>query len=174
MNTTSLIVSDAQPLIDLADVDELDTLLSLAPDIRILIPDMVRHALLVHIDIPGVPDALEWIRANDGHGVSVQCTEEFEEFIVLKRRHNDEVERHQNEQAAGEILGRELARGTEAIVLLIGDAEAEHASVLANLPERVVPMSTSTYLQGLRSKQRQFKVGALLQRVLALGRPTAS
>ncbi|RJF95041.1 hypothetical protein [Noviherbaspirillum saxi] len=174
MHTTSLIVTDARPLIELADVDELDTLLALAPDIRILIPDMVRHALLVHIDIPGVPDALEWIRANDGQGVSVQCTEEFEEFIVLKRRHNDAVERSQNELAAGEILGRELARGTEAIVLLLGDAHTEHASVLANLPAQVLPMSTTTYLQRLRSQQRQSMVGALLQRVLALGRPTAS
>lgn len=171
MNMTSLIITDSRPLIDLAIADELDTLLALAPQMRVLIPDMVRHDLVAHVEIPGAPDVLEWIRANDGGNVSVLCTEEFEEFIVLRHNAAGTAARGHNEHAAAEILGRELARGADAVILLLDDASARHAPFLKNLPENVLLMSTCSYLDKLKSRQMRATVSALLQRFMTRGRP---
>ena len=170
---TSLIITDSRPLIDLALADELDTLLTLAPDLRVLIPDMVRHDLVAHVESPGAPDALEWIRANDGRHVFVQCTEELEEFLVLRRSASDASVRHHNELAAAEILGRELARGAETLIMLLDDAAAGHAPFLKNLPDNVLLMSTASYLDKLKSRQIRHAVSAMLQRFMARGRPRA-
>ncbi len=170
MDTTSLIITDSRPLIDLAVADELDTLLTLAPAMRVLIPDMVRHDLVAHVEIPGAPDGLEWIRNNDGRNVSVLCTEELEEFIVLRHAADGRTARSHNEHAAAEILGRELARGAEAVILLLDDASAGHAHFLKNLPENVLLMSTCSYLDKLKNRQIRAIVSALLQRFMARGR----
>lgn len=170
---TALIITDSRPLIDLALADELDTLLTLAPDRRVLIPDMVRHDLVAHVELPGAPDALEWVRTNDGRNVFVQCTEELEEFIVLRRSAADASVRSHNELAAAELLGRELARGTDAVILLLDDAGAEHAHFLKNLPANVLLMSTTSYLDKLKSRQIRGAVSAMLQRFMTRSRPRA-
>lgn len=170
---TALIITDSHPLIDLALADELDTLLTLAPDLRVLVPDMVRHDLIAHVESPGVPDALEWIRANDGRNVFVPCTEELEEFIVLRRSAIEADVRSHNELAAAELLGRELARGTEAVILLLDDAGADHAHFLKSLPDNVLLMSTASYLDKLKSRQIRNAVSAMLQRFMVRSRPRA-
>lgn len=172
MNTTLLIVAGCQPLCDLAAADELDTLLTLAPEIRVLVPDMVRHELIMKIERPGAPDALEWIRAHDGNRLSVQSTEEFEEFLVLKRGSNSESAGTRSELSAAEVLGRQLARGADAVILLIDDASVEHAHFLNQLPENVLTLSTSGYLRKLKNRQIRQLVSNLLNRFVAIGRPS--
>lgn len=171
MTTTSLIITDCRPLTDLAVADELDTLLTLVPDLQVLIPDMVRHALIAQVELPGAPDALEWIRANDGRNVFVLCTEEMEEFIVLKHNTTEISVRNHNEHAAAEILGRELAREADAVILLLDDASVGHAHFLKNLPDNVLLMSTSSYLGKLKSRRIRPAVAAMFQRFMVRARP---
>ena len=173
MHITSLIIADSRPLIDLALADELDTLLTLAPKMQVLIPDMVRHDLMSRIEQFGVPDALEWIRVNEGEGVWVQSTQEMEEFIVLGCPAGKGRTRTRNELAAAELLGREQLRQVEAIILLLDDASIGHAPFLKALPDNVVLLSTSGYLQKLKSRRMRPVVGALLQRFMARGRSHA-
>ncbi|WP_136415940.1 hypothetical protein [Herbaspirillum sp. ST 5-3] len=169
--TTSLIITDSRPLIDLAMADELDTLLTLVPNLHVFIPDMVRHALIAQVENPGAPDALEWIRTNDGRNVSVPCTEELEEFIVLKHDAAEASVKTHNDQAAAEILGRELTRSADAILLLLDDASVGHAHFLKSLPDHVLLMSTSSYLDKQKSRRIRPAVAAMLQRFMVRGRP---
>lgn len=169
MHATSLIIADSRPLIDLALADELDTLLTLAPYLRVLVPDMVRYDLMSRIDQFGVADALEWLRMHDGDSVQVQCTQELEEFIVLKQHVGKANSRTHNELAAAEILGREQMRRAEAIILLLDDASLEHAPFLNSLPDNVLLLSTSAYLQKLKSREIRPVVSNLLRRFMARG-----
>ena len=69
----SIIVTDAGPLITLAVARALDALL--LPRLPVIIPDMVRLAILQSLDQPSAREVAQWIRRHDGHGVRVACTE---------------------------------------------------------------------------------------------------
>lgn len=79
--------------------------------------------------------------------------------------------RKHEELAAGEVLGRELAKGMDAIILLFDDAAGfDGGSLLRQIPDNVVMLSASAYLKSLKANQ----VGSLnwlFRRILSLGRP---
>lgn len=165
MTKICLIATDAAPLLALAVADELDALLM--PDVRVLVPDMVRHELVHLIEKPGSQEVLDWIRAHATREVCVVCTEEYEESIVLQRLARGPTRRH-SEQAALEVLARELATGIDGAILLSDDAVFKQAHLIVRLPEHVLVLSTAAYLKRLTIAPN---VSALLQRYMTAGRP---
>lgn len=165
MTKICLIATDAAPLLALAVADELDALLM--PNVRVLIPDMVRHELVRLIEMPGAQEVLDWIRAHASREVHVACTEEYEESIVLQRMMRGSARRH-SEQAAMELLARELAAGIDGAILLSEDAVFKAAQMTVRLPEHVLVLSTAAYLKRLTIAPN---VSALLQRYMTVGKP---
>lgn len=147
MNIT-LIVTDASPLITLAVADELDTLL--LPGVLVIIPDMVRFEVTRYIGKPGAQKILDWIRANESEMVSVRSTEVFEEYEKLLTIDPATKSKSRGEESAGEILSRELERGADAAILLFEDSDVKKTNFLIRMPDNVLIMSTSTYLDGLK------------------------
>lgn len=160
----SLIAIDASPLLALAAADELDALLM--PEVRIIVPDMVRHDLLRRVHEPGAQEALDWIRLHDLQEVFVVSTEEYEECIVLNNLRTEASSRR-SEQAANEILAREMLRGTEGAILLADDITARKTHWVGLLPENVVVLSTSAYLKRLKMAPN---VAAVLSRFMHVNR----
>lgn len=165
MTRICLIATDVAPLLALALADELDALLM--PNVRVMVPDMVRHELVRQIETPGAQDVLDWIRAHDMHQVFVVSTEEYEEGIVLQRLARASI-RRRGEQAALEVLARELAAGIDGAILLSDDAVFKQAQLTVRLPDNVVVLSTAAYLKRLTLAPN---VNALLQRYMTAGRP---
>jgi hypothetical protein len=139
------------------------------PSIQVLIPDMVRYELTRRIDRPGAIEALEWIRANEAHHVAVRSTEEYEEFLVLRR---SGATQGRCELAAGEVLGRELERGNEQVeaIILLCDESPPVPGLLARLPDHVLVLSTAGYLDKLKNRRVKPLADAILQRFISLGR----
>lgn len=143
----SIIVTDASPLITLAVADALDVLLT--PGLMVVVPDMVRFEVTRHADKPGSQKLLEWIRDNEGGLVSVRSTEVFEEYEKLLSIDATTKSKSRGEQAASEILERELGRGLEAAILLFEDGDIKKTNFLIRLPSNVIVLSTSSFLDGL-------------------------
>ncbi|RCN55770.1 hypothetical protein [Acidiferrobacter thiooxydans] len=144
----SLIVTDAGPLVTLAVAESLDTLL--LPRLPVIIPDMVRFEVTRHADKPGAKALLDWIRRHTGKEVRVDSTETFEEFVLLSRMDPSARIRNRGEQAAAEILSRELAQGHAGALLLFEDSDIRKTSFLIRLPDQVLVLSTSAFLLGLQ------------------------
>lgn len=167
MTKICLIATDAAPLLALAVADELDALLM--PNVRVLVPDVVRHELVRLIETAGAQEALDWIRAHATREVWVVCTEEYEEAIVLQRLARGSTRRH-SEQAALEVLTKELAAGIDGAILLSDDAVFKQAQLTVRLPDHVLVLSTAAYLKRLTIAPN---VSALLQRYMTVGKPWA-
>lgn len=113
----SLIVTDAGPLVTLASAGALDTLL--LPGIRVVIPDMVRVEVIRHLDKPVAQEISEWIRKNEPEKVYVGTTEVFDVFAKLLLVDPHAKSRSRGEQAALEILVREISRSQKNICILL-------------------------------------------------------
>jgi hypothetical protein len=165
----SLIVADHRSLLQLGRAGELDSLI--LPDTRLFIPDVVRHELILQIAEAGAMEVLDWLRENDPH-IDLKGTAEFEEYIVLKPLAGSARQRQRHEElAAAEVLGRELTKPVDAIILLFDDLDnTTHTSFLRNLPEHVVLVSASAYLKSLQSYQAG-SLNGIFERIFALGRP---
>ena len=143
----SLILTDASPLITLAVADELDTLL--LPGVLVIVPDMVRFEVTRQAGKPGAQKILDWIRARESKMVSVRSTEVFEEYEKLLSIDPSTKSKNRGEESAGEILGRELNQGIDAAILLFEDSDVKKSNFLVRMPDNVLVMSTSTFLDGL-------------------------
>ncbi len=146
----TLIVTDASPLITLAVADALDTLLM--PKVKVIIPDMVNFEVTRHMNKPGSRELLDWISAHQFREVFVGSTEVFYEFIILHELNPSVKTKNRGEQAAAEILERELKNGVDAAIFLFEDSDIKKANFLVRLPDNVLIMSTSTFLDGLQQK----------------------
>lgn len=162
----SLIVTDASPLITLAVADALDLLL--LPGVRVIIPDMVKYEVTRHIDKPGARALLEWIREKEFNQVFVGSTELYEEFVLLQEINPSIKTKNRGEQAAAEILERELSHGIDAAILLFEDSDIRKANFLIRVPDNVLVMSTSTYLDGLQQKNLIASANAVLEKAVAV------
>lgn len=147
----SLIVTDASPLITLAIAEELDVLL--LPHIKLIIPDMVKFEVARHLDKPGAIEILDWIDEHENKDLIVGKTVEYDEFKILYKHDHNIKTRNRGEQAAAEILASELQRDTDAAILLFEDSGIRKTNFLVRLPDNVLIMSTSTFLDGLQEKQ---------------------
>lgn len=144
----SLIVTDAGPLVTLAIAGSLNTLL--LPRLPVIIPDMVRFEVTRHAEKPGAKTLLDWIRRHTGEGVRVDSTETFEEFVLLSRMDPAARIRNRGEQAAAEILSREMGHGRTGALLLFEDSDIRKTAFLVRLPDQVLVLSTSAFLAGLQ------------------------
>jgi hypothetical protein len=146
----SLIVTDSGPLITLAIAGSLDVLF--LPKLPVIVPDMVRHEVIQDLSKPGAALVAEWIRHNDPHKLTVGTTEVFEEFMLLRSINPATKTKNRGEQAAAEVLGRELDRQDFGAVLLFEDSAVRKSNFLTRLPDCVVVASTSEFLFGLESR----------------------
>lgn len=163
----SIIVTDAGPLVTLAVAGALDTLL--LPGLRVVIPDMVRFEVTRHLDKPGAQEILDWIRKNEPEKVYVGTTETFDEFEILLNANPRARSRSRGEEAASEILSRELAKSTSKIgILLFEDADITKSNFLVRLPDRVVVYSTASFLKRLESKHLIENAQDILRKALSI------
>ena len=146
----SLIVTDSGPLITLAIAGSLDVLF--LPNLPVIVPDMVRHEVIQDLTKPGAALVAAWIRGNNPHRLTVGPTEVFEEFMLLKSINPATKTKNRGEQAAAEVLGRELEGQDFGAVLLFEDSAVRKTNFLTRLPDCVVVTSTSEFLFGLESR----------------------
>lgn len=146
----SLIVTDSGPLITLAIARSLDVLF--LSNLPVIVPDMVRHEVIQDRSKPGAALVAEWIRLNDPRRLTVSPTEVFEEFMLLKSVNPATKTRNRGEQAAAEVLGRELEGKDFGAVLLFEDSAVRKTNFLIRLPDCVVVISTSEFLFGLERR----------------------
>lgn len=146
----SLIVTDSGPLITLAIAGSLDVLF--LPNLPVIVPDMVRHEVIQDLSKPGAALVAEWIRLNDPLRLTVGSTEVFEEFMLLKSMNPATKTKNRGEQAAAEVLGRQLESQDFGAVLLFEDSAVRKTNFLTRLPDCVVVASTSEFLFGLESR----------------------
>ena len=146
----SLIVTDSGPLITLAIAGSLDVLF--LPNLPVIVPDMVRYEVIQDLSKPGAALVAEWIRRNDPHRLTVGPTEVFEEFMLLKLMNPATKTKNRGEQAAAEVLGRELEGQDFGAILLFEDSAVRKTNFLTRLPDCVVVTSTSELLFGLESR----------------------
>lgn len=166
----ALIVTDASPLITLAVAGALDTLTLLGA--RVVIPDMVRFEVVRHAAKPGAQELLDWLDINRDT-VEIGDTEEFAEFSALLALNPALRTRNRGEMAAAEILARELAAGIDAGLLLFEDSDVRKANFLVRIPDRVLILSTSTFLHGLQRRHLISDAELILDRAAAVRGPAA-
>ena len=146
----SLIVTDSGPLITLAIAESLNVLF--LPNLPVIVPDMVRYEVIQDLSKPGAALVAEWIRLNDPLRLTVGSTEVFEEFMLLKSMNPATKTKNRGEQAAAEVLGRQLENQDFGAVLLFEDSAVRKTNFLTRLPDCVVVASTSEFLFGLESR----------------------
>lgn len=166
----ALIVTDAGPLITLAVADALDTLKMLGA--RIVIPDMVQFEVTRHADKPGAQEFIAWLDANEAL-VEIAITEEFAEFTELLALNPALRTRNRGEMAAAEVLANELDGGIDAGLLLFEDSDIRKANFLVRIPDRVLLLSTSTFLHGLQRRHLIADAELVLDRATAVRGATA-
>ena len=166
MTRFSLIVTDAGPLITLAVAQALDTLL--LAKLPVIVPDMVRFEVVRDSSKPGAQEVADWIRRHEGQGLRVASTEVFEEYQLLLAANPATRTKDRGEQAAAEVLGREL-RGTQSgAILLFEDSGVRKQNFLIRLPDEVVVVSTSEFLFGLQSAKLLTSAADVLARATTL------
>ncbi|MGZ5799946.1 MAG: hypothetical protein ACXWJZ_04870 [Burkholderiaceae bacterium] len=156
----SLIVTGVNQLIRLALNNSLDTLL--LPNVRVVIPDMVRFEIAKIIEDAGDTDVLGWIREHEFNQVFIGSTEIYEEFLLLREINPSIGTKNRSEQAAAEILGRELSRGVEGAILLFEDSVIKNQNLLGRLPDNVITTLTSALLNGIQREQLLASVDEIL------------
>ena len=165
----ALIVTDAGPLIALAVADALDTLKLLGA--RVIVPDMLWFEVTRHQDKPGASELIAWLAANRD-AVEIAVTEEFAEYTQLLALNPGARTRNRGEMAAAEVLAKELS-GIDAGLLLFEDSDIQKANFLVRLPDKVLILSTSTFLHGLQRRLLIADAEAILDRGTAIRGPTA-
>lgn len=140
----ALIVTDSSPLITLGIANALDSLLALK--LPIIIPDMVRFEVIRDLSKPGAQEVADWIRKNEGRSLRVASTEVFEEYQVLASAKPGIRTSGRGEQAAAEVLTKELAGKDYGAILLFEDSDVRKQNFLVRLPDEVLVISTSELL----------------------------
>lgn len=132
----SLIVTDSGPLITLAVANALDVMF--LPGLPVIVPDMVRNEVIADLSKPGAVLVAEWMRLNSPEKLTIGPTEVFEEYMLLRSINPNTKSKNRGEQAAAEILSRELDQKESGAVLLFEDAAVRKVTYLTRLPDRVV------------------------------------
>ena len=164
---SSIIVTDAGPLVTLAVAGAIDTLL--LPGLRVVIPDMVRFEVIRHLDKPVAQEILDWVRKNEPAKVYIGTTETYEEFEILRNTNPRTRSRSRGEESSSEILSREMAKSNDRIgILLFEDADVTKTNFLVRLPDRVVVYSTASFLRRLESKHLIDNAKDILEKALSV------
>lgn len=166
MKHLALIVTDSGPLITLGIAEALDALL--APRLPVVIPDMVRFEVIRDLSKPGAQAVADWIRTHEGQHLRVASTEVFEEFQVLLSIRPSTKSAGRGEQAAAEVLSKELAHKDHGALLLFEDSDVRKQNFLLRLPDEVVVTSTSEFLFGLERVKLLSGAQEILRRATGL------
>lgn len=171
MSGLGLIVTDASPLITLAAGDALHLLL--IPRVPILIPDMIYVEVTRDLSRLGADAVVRWLQENR-HQVSIVATETFAEYQALLTINPQTRLRGRGEQAALDVLEREVASHSELrAILLFEDSDVQRRRFSRLLPERVAVLSTGDFLRELESAGRIQSCDAVLDAATARGRNVA-
>jgi hypothetical protein len=162
MKSFSLIVTDSGPLITLGVAQALDALL--AAKLPVIVPDMVRYEVIRDLSKPGAQEVADWIRLHEGVGLHVASTEVFEEFQLLASVRPGTRTAGRGEQAAAEVLSKELANADHGAILLFEDSDVRKQNFLVRLPDEVLVTSTSEFLFGLESQNLVSSAREILER----------
>ena len=149
MKRFSLIVTDSGPLITLAVAQALDVLL--LPGLPVIVPDMVRFEVIRDLSKPGAQEVADWIRLHEGADLRVASSEVFEEYQLLLAARPATKTSNRGEQAAAEVLSKELAKKDHGAILLFEDSGVRKQNFLVRLPDEVLVISTSEFLFGLEA-----------------------
>lgn len=117
---------------------------------------------------PGAQEVADWIRAHEGVSLRVASTEVFEEFQVLSAAKPGTRTAGRGEQAAAEVLGKELAKQDSGAVLLFEDSDVRKQNFLVRLPDEVLVTSTSEFLFGLERLKLLTSAEEILQKATAI------
>ena len=166
MKHFSLIVTDSGPLITLGVASALDALLT--PGLPVIVPDMVRFEVIRDLSKPGSQEVANWIRAHESLHLRVASTEVFEEFQLLLAIKPSTKAAGRGEQAASEVLGKELANRDHGAILLFEDSDVRKQNFLLRLPDEVLVTSTSEFLFGLERLQLLASAEEILQKATAI------
>lgn len=161
-----LIITDASPLITLAVANALDVLL--LPGVRLIVPDMVKFEVIRHSDKPGARELLDWLGDHENKDVWVGKTAEYEDFKSILKDRPNATSRSRGEIAASEVLANELKNGVDAAILLFEDSDIQKANFLVRLPDNVIVMSTSKFLDGLQNVHLINSADEILHRAVTL------
>jgi hypothetical protein len=101
-------------------------------------------------------------------GVRVASTEVFEEFQVISATRLGTRTAGRGEQAAAEVLGKELANENRGAILLFEDSDVRRQNFLVRLPDEVLVISTSEFLFGLEGMGLLPSAEDILQRATAI------
>jgi len=148
MKRIEIIVPDSGPLITLALAGALETLL--LPKVPVHIPDMVRFEVIRDLTTPGASEIAQWIRDNERRGVQIRSTQTYEEYEALIRLNPTVRSRNRGEMAAAELLDQTVVDPDHYAVLLFEDSAVSRQNYLLRIPENVLILSTSAYLDGLQ------------------------
>jgi hypothetical protein len=140
----------------------------LAPRLPVIVPDMVRFEVIRDMSKPGAQEVADWIRAHEGASLRVASTEVFEEFQVLSAAKPSTRTAGRGEQAAAEVLGKELAKQDSGAVLLFEDSDVRKQNFLVRLPDEVLVTSTSEFLFGLERLKLLTGAEDILQKATAI------
>jgi hypothetical protein len=162
----SIIVTDSGPLITLGVAQALDALL--LPKLPVIVPDMVRFEVIRDLEKPGAREVADWIRAHQPYRVRVASTVVFEEFEVLRRINSATKTTNRGEQAAAEVLSRELEEQDHGAILVFEDSLVRKQNFLIRLPDEVVVTSTSEFLFALEAHGLLTGAAAVLARAVDL------
>jgi len=162
----ALIVTDSGPLITLAVAQSLDALL--LAKLPVVVPDMVRFEVIRDISKPGAQEAADWMRLHEGAGVRVASTEVFEEYQLLLAARPATRTNNRGEQAAAEVLAKELANKDHGAILLFEDSGVRKQNFLVRLPDEVLVTSTSEFLFGLEAMKLLPSAMEILRRATTL------
>jgi hypothetical protein len=160
----SIIVTDSGPLITLAVAQALDALLG--PKLLVIVPDMVRYQVIRDLDRPGAREVADWIRSNEPGRVRVASTEVFEEFEILRRINAATKTNNRAEQAAAEVLSKELEQQDHGAILVFEESMVRKSNFLVRLPDEVVVTSSSEFLFALEKHGLPTSAAAVLARAV--------
>jgi hypothetical protein len=148
-----LIIPDTGPLITLAAADSLDYLLY--PGVPIYIPDAVLYEATVKSDALGAQSIAEWVQRHveDVHPLMTRI---FSEHLA-RMTAGERAPRDLGERAAIEAIryGVVLAADDRAVFLTEDDRLLSGTYIILDQDrDRMIPMTTRDFLDGLEAAQR--------------------
>ena len=129
---------------------------------------MVRFEVIRDLSKPGAQEVADWIRSLDGVGVRVASTEVFEDFQVISATRAGTKTAGRGEQAAAEVLSKELASENHGAILLFEDSDVRKQNFLVSRPDEVLVISTSEFLFGLEAAGLLPSAEDILQKATAV------
>lgn len=165
-----LIVMDTGPLITLAAADSLDYLLY--PHVPVYIPDAILYEATRDAQALGAAKILEWVQKHSGD-VRTLSTEVFFNYVRDQELSPGRRERDIGERAAIEAIhdAIHLEPNERALLVTEDDRVLRRALVVEpELNQRLIPITTRDFLEGLESAHRINSADEIYRRAEDAGR----